>query len=377
MHRALLLCVLAVTLAAQLPEGEWRTDLSRKSIDLKELHISLAKDAIPAIDRPTFTTTQQAATWMDEQEPVMVYEGEHTARAYPIQILLFHELVNDTVDGRPILVSYCPLCNSGVIFDRTVAGAVHDFGVAGLLRHSDMVMYDRQTDSLWQQVTGEAIVGTHTGRRLTPITGQMVAFAVFAATFPGGEVLDRPAGSTAPYGTSLYTDYEYGRRGLLPAGLPHAPPVAPLERVVTVSVGGKRKAYTFESLRRSRVYEDRIGDQRFVIFFSPEMRTAMDKKNIADSRAVGAAGVFSLQLNGKRLRFMKKKGRIIDKGTRSTWNVLGRAIDGPLSGQRLTPVPHGILFAFAVSAFHPDTRFIGVPPRPDELFNAPGPRSPR
>ncbi len=361
MHRLLLVLVITACAAAQLTPGAWKTDVSRKSINLSELHRSLAKDAIPSIDRPRFTSVAGAGAWLGENEPVLVYASGTVARAYPVQILLFHELVNDIVDGRPILVSFCPLCNSGVIFDRRIDGETLSFGVAGLLRHSDMVMFDRQSDSLWQQITGEALVGAHTGRRLEVITGQMVPFDTFAESFPSGQVMDRPSDSEAPYGSSLYVNYEWGKREMMPAGLPGTPPVAPLERVVTIEHNGHRRAYTFDRLRRSRIYEDKIGDFRYVIFFEPEMQSAMDGRQIADSRPIGTATVFSPMIDGRRLRFKRRKRQIIDKETGSVWNALGRAVEGPMAGRRLESIPHGVFFAFAVTAFHPNTRVVGQP----------------
>ncbi|MCP5120095.1 MAG: DUF3179 domain-containing protein [bacterium] len=369
MRTTVLFTLVAGTLLAQLPPGEWKTDLSKKSVPLAEFHVSLAKDAIPAIDRPEFVSVEDASAWLTPGEPVMIFVRGDDARAYPIQILLFHELVNDQFGDLPVLVSFCPLCNSGLIFDRRVDGVTYDFGVAGLLRRSDMVMYDRQTDSLWQQVTGEAIVGLMTGKSLRVISGQVVKFGDFASTHPQGRVLRRPAGSTAPYGVSHYVNYEHGRRNQMPVRLKSPLPVAPLERVVAVTINGRSRAYPFEYLRSRRVQEDRFQKTRYVIFFEPEMLRAMEAKQLAASRAVGTAGVFSPMLDGRRLRFRKKKGRIIDKESGSEWNVLGHAIDGPLKGAQLDPIQHGVFFAFALAVFHPNAEFVGVPRVDDEFFS--------
>ncbi len=351
----------AVTLTAQLPEGEWDTDLSRTAIDLSELHVSTPKDGIPAIDHPTFTTVTAAASWIGSDEPVLAYESSGIARAYPVQILLFHELVNDVVRGRPILVSFCPLCNSGVIFDRRVGQETYSFGVAGLLRHNDMIMYDRETDSLWQQITGEAIVGTLTGKRLPVITGRTVPFKDFAESFPKGEVLARPAGSSAPYGTSLYSGYEFGRQSRTPGALAVAPGIAPLDRVLLLVRDEDQVAYSFEALQAQGVWENKIAGDRVVIFFDSDLQSAMDRKQITESRAVGAAAAYFPYLDGKLLRFKRKRGEIIDKETKSTWNVLGQAIAGPLAGRRLEPLPSATMFAFAAATFYPEARFVGLP----------------
>ncbi len=126
-----------------------------------------------------------------------------------------NELVNDHIGDRPILVSYCPLCNTAVTFDRRVEGAARDFGVSGMLRNSDMVMYDRQTDSLCQQATGEAIVGAATGKQLDVVSSQVVSFGDFRESFPNGWVLDRPSPGTH-YGSTPYAGYEFSGRRVAP-----------------------------------------------------------------------------------------------------------------------------------------------------------------
>lgn len=344
MRWCIMLASAALSLWAQLSPGNWRTDLSKKSIDLSELRLGgPPKDGIPAIDEPVFVSCGEASSWLHPKEPVLAVEHAGQARAYPLQILIWHELVNDQMGELPILVSYCPLCNSALVFDRRVDGRVHDFGVSGMLRRSDMVMYDRQTDSLWQQVTGEAIVGTMTGKTLALLPSQTLAFATFCEAFPEGRVLSRHTGHDRPYGENPYVKYESRNR---------------LERVVALSWEGKSKAYSFALLQRVGVLEDRFGSLRYVIFFEPETLTVLDERQIVESRAVGTVGVFSPELEGRRLSFRRKDGRIVDKQTGSTWTVAGTAIAGPLAGKRLTPIRHAVYFAFAWAAFNPGVQVV-------------------
>ncbi len=353
--------VLALALAGsgwgQLPEGNWRTDLSKRSIDLSELRAGgPPKDGIPAIDDPKFVPSGEAAKWLDRKEPVLVVERRGEARAYPFQILMWHELVNDAIGDLPILVSYCPLCNSAIVFDRRLEGETYSFGVSGLLRESDMVMYDRATDSLWQQVTGEAIVGTLTGKRLRVVPSQTVAFADFARAFPDGKVLSRETGHRRPYGTNPYVGYEFGEflfKPSVPKGLK-----APKERIVVVEAGGEATAYSFELLRREGVVEGVTGGLRYVVFHQRGTVTPLDRSRIADSRDVGSVGVFLPEVDDRRLTFQRKGGRIRDRETGSEWDVLGFAVKGPLAGKRLEPVPHGVYFAFAWLIFNPETKLV-------------------
>jgi hypothetical protein len=347
-------------LHAEFSPGTWKTDLSKKSISLSELmRGGPPKDGIPAIRQPKFVGVRQAATWLNKKEPVLVVELGGQARAYPLQILIWHELVDDQIGQTPILVSYCPLCNSGIVFDRQVDGVTLDFGVSGMLRNSDMVMYDRQTDSLWQQITGEAIVGTHTGKSLSILSSQIVSFETFSQAFPEGRVLSRETGFERRYGQNPYQGYEFGQRLIMPVRLNSAARQHLLERLVTVSGGKTDRAYPFSLLKSKGLYEDHIGDLHFIIFFQEGTVSALDESDIADSRDVGAVGVFSPELEGRHLSFWRKEGRILDKETSSKWNVLGIATEGPLAGKRLHPIRHQVSFAFAWLTFRPDTQIVG------------------
>jgi Protein of unknown function (DUF3179) len=356
---------LAAALCAQLGPGDWKTDLSRHSIPLSELKPGgPPKDGILAVRQPQFEDPGKASAWLGPKDPVLVVEMSGESRAYPLSILIWHELVIDQIGDTPILVSYCPLCNSAVVFDRRVDGAVYDFGVSGMLRNSDMVMYDRQTDSLWQQMTGEAIVGTLTGKKLQTLASQTVSFYTFTHTDPTGKVLSRTTGFDRPYGQNPYVGYEFGSRLMAPVNVPASARGRLLERIVAVEIGGTARAYSFRLLRAGGVVEDRIRQKRFVIFYEGGMVTPLDSKRISDSREVGSAAVFAPFVDGRELTFRRKNGRIIDKQTGSIWNVLGVAMEGPLAGKRLPSVDHTVAFAFAWLAFRPDTLVVGEAPPP-------------
>jgi len=284
---------------------------------------------------------------------------------------LFHEIVNDTAGETPIAVTFCPLCNTGLIFDRRVRGQTLQFGVAGLLRKSDMVMHDRATESLWQQATGEALVGHYTGERLNLLGGTTVPFGSFLDTHPDGVVLAPPPGATAPYGISHYTDYELGDK---PKGPPQVGSLNPKERVLAILVEGKVVAYPFRNLARWRVLEGKLSGVRYVAFFEDSMLSAMDEHRLTDSRPVGSAAAYSPFLDGRRLKFRRDGDRIVDKETGSQWNVLGKCVEGPLKGWRLEPVLSTVAFAFAIREFYPNVRLVGLSPSPDPPFEGPAPR---
>ena len=206
--RPIVACIIVGTIAgtsparAQVPNAsEWPdTDFSKSLVDLDEiLSGGPPKDGIPSIDKPQFVTAKTAAGWLDPREPVVVISIGTDVRAYPIQILMWHEIANDTVGGIPVSVTFCPLCNATIVFDRRLQGRVLDFGTTGRLRKSDLVMYDRQTETWWQQFSGRAIVGELVGKKLTRIPASIVAFDDFHKDHPQGKVLSRQTGhSRAP-----------------------------------------------------------------------------------------------------------------------------------------------------------------------------------
>lgn len=354
----LLLLAIATHVSGQFSPGKWTTDTSRRSIELDELALGgPGKDGIPAIHDPRFVSVEDAAVWLEAKEPVIVIRQGDEVQGYPLQILMWHELVNDTVAGVPILVSYCPLCNSAVVFDRRVGGRTYEFGVSGMLRDSDMVMYDRETDSLWQQITGEGIVGAMTGQQLKMIASQTIPFRLLMEQHPDAKILSRDTGYARAYGENPYVGYESTEQLMFPAR--RSSGVRLKERLVAIVRDGRAKAYPFELLRRSGVVGDEIGGDPYVIFFREGMRSALEDRVIAESRERGAATVFFPEVDGRRLTFQQRDGRIVDEEIGSTWNLLGVAVDGPLAGRQLTPVPHQVAFAFAWLVFQPDTEVVG------------------
>ncbi|MFQ5410431.1 MAG: DUF3179 domain-containing (seleno)protein, partial [Anaerolineales bacterium] len=186
-----------------------QTDFCQYSIDFSEvLSGGPPPDGIPALDDPQFVSIADADAWLADVEPVISFEHEGDVRAYPLQILIWHEIVNDTVGGLPVSVTFCPLCNATIVFDRTVDGTVLDFGTSGNLRNSDLIMYDRQTQSWWQQFTGESIVGAYNGTRLTFLPAGIVSWADFKAEHPDGQVLSQDTGYGRSYGSNPYAGYD-------------------------------------------------------------------------------------------------------------------------------------------------------------------------
>jgi len=358
------LCIVifgAVGAAQTLPgPSPFRTDLSKRSIDLGELLSGgPPKDGIPAINQPRFDSVAQAAAWIDDREPVLVFEHGGEARVYPLQILIWHEMANDVVGDLPVLASYCPLCQSAIVFDRRVNDQVLDFGVSGLLRHSDMIMFDRRTESLWQQLTGEAVVGELTGKNLRILPSRQVDFGSVRKYLHGAKVLNRETGVRRDYGKSPYAGYEDGNRTIFPVPYKKRGALRKLDRLATIRVGDKARAYPLKRLGSSRVEAGEIAGTPYIVFFDPAAASALDRSDISGSKRVGSVGVFSPLLDGQALSFKRDKNKIMDEQTGSAWNIFGEAVEGPLQGKRLTAIDHGVFYAFAWLAFHPDTEIVG------------------
>jgi hypothetical protein len=335
-------------------------DAERRIIDLTEIVSGGvgADDGIPAIHDPRFVTQVEAADWLSDREPVITLEVDGEAKIYPIQILIWHEIVNDELAGRPVVVTFCPLCNTALSFDRRVAGEVRRFGVSGYLRESDLVMFDYETHTLWQQITAEGIVGADAGVRLRFLPSHIVSFADARATYPEAPVLSRETGHARRYGENPYSGYDRIDSPVIFAASTEDDRLPPKARVLTVDLGGEAAAFPFDTLAERRVVHAEVGGQRIVAFWQPGTATAIDAPQIAEARSVGAATAFIPYLDGRFVEFEARDGRIYDVATGSRWNVLGLAVEGPLEGKRLESVVSGNHLWFSWAVFKPDTRII-------------------
>jgi len=335
----------------------WNTNWNKHTIEYKELLFGgPPRDGIPPIDKPTFVDVKQAKTWIKDNEPVVFVKINDKVKAYPIQILIWHEIVNDTLGGKNISVTFCPLCNSTIVFDRNINGKTYDFGTSGLLRNSDLVMYDRQTDTLWQQFTGEAIVGDFVGTTLTMLPSSMLSFKDYYQTYPKGEVLSKNTGHYRSYGSNPYVGYDDINNSPFLYQNPIDKRLKPMARVVTISNKYISKAYSYKTLKNKKVINDIYGKDNIAVFHKSGTASALDKGSIARSKDVGSTAVFNATLDGKILEFYYDKDNgIKDKQTHSSWNIFGKAFSGKLKGKQLTQIVHADHFWFSWAAFKPDT----------------------
>lgn len=336
--------------------SSWDTNWNRHIISYEELLSGgPPRDGIPSIDDPSFVTPEEATEWLADNEPVVSLEIAGDARAYPLQILTWHEIANDEVGGLPVVVTFCPLCNSAITFERTVDDQVLEFGVSGLLRNSDLVMYDRTTESLWQQLTGRAIVGDMVPRQLSFVPSSIVSFADFRSAHPEGMVLSRDTGYNRRYGQNPYVGYDNIEQSPFLFRGPTDGRLPAMARVAAVEVDGTDIAYPFSVLEEVGVVNDTVAGQDLVVFHTSGTSSALDARDISQGQDVGATGVFDRVLDGQTLTFQKEGDVFVDEQTASEWNILGQATRGPLAGEELQPIVHGDHFWFAWAAFKPDT----------------------
>ena len=215
------------------------------------------EDGIPSIDSPTFESVETADTWLQDEDLIIVLSRGDTVRMYPFDILVWHEIVNDVVDGDPILITYCPLCGSAIAFSREIDGKAVEFGTSGKLYNSNLIMYDRLTDSYWTQIGGRAIVGELTGMTLEPISINTVVWGTWKNLVPDAEVLSRDTGSRRNYGRDPYGSY-YADRGLMFPVENNDRRLHPKDVVYGIEVNGAFKAYPEDDILIAGVLLDNL-----------------------------------------------------------------------------------------------------------------------
>lgn len=260
--------------------SQWpNTDFDNTTIDLAEVFSGgVPRDGIPAVDDPSFVAVAQESR-IGGREPVLTLAlTGQTPRAYPLRYLTWHEIVNDEIAGLPVAVTFCPLCNTALVFDRRVGGRTLTFGVSGNLRHSDMVMFDRETESWWQQATAEGIVGEFAGAQLETIVSWVESWDSFRANYPDGLVMDQPTSRRA-YGRNPYVGYDGLATPFLYGGENPPHDISPLERVVRVEDSA------WPLTRLAELGE--ISERGVTITWQGGQASALDTEWIEEGRDVG------------------------------------------------------------------------------------------
>lgn len=302
--------------------------------------IKQLRDAIPPIHHPKYEPAA-AARWLSDNDRIIGYAAAGQAWAYPVRILNYHEIVNDTLTGKPILVAYCPLCGSGVVFSRRVGDRILTFGNTSALYESDMVMLDYETGSYWWHVAGRAIVGTLTDTGLTLLPGMTTTWAEWRRVHPNTKVLSRDTGYQRPYGRDPFAGYvnalNRGRFAFPVSSAARDGRLPPGTSVLAVKLGRAVRAYPLDRAGAD-VIMDVVANERVVVLFSDKGTSAAAYKPVAGE---------------KELTFAVRNGKYIDRETGTVWSLDGKAIAGSLKGTRLPPIPAKSSFWFAIVAAEP------------------------
>lgn len=338
----------------------WDTDFSRQSGSMDTFVALGDADSMTPIDTPVWKAVSEV-TWLGDKSPVIVVHIADPARAYPLSVLIAHGVVNDTVGSVMLAVTFCPLCNSPIVYDRLVAGDVLRFGTTGTIRNGGLVMWDDRTQSWWQQLTGEAIVGAYMGVHLDIVPSQVVGFRVFADRYPAGVVLVGDAAlPSVSYGRNPYIGYDSNPQPFLYTETIDSRLFA-TERVLAGYVDGQPMAYPFSVLSRVHVINDTLDDSPVVAFWEAGANSTQDTADIDASRDVGMAMLFNPLVNGHWLTFRYDNGMIRDNQTNSTWDIFGTAMSGEMAGAMLMPYNAYPYFWFAWAANAPDTGLYTAP----------------
>lgn len=297
-------------------------------------------DGIPSIDSPKFISVADGNKFLLDSDKVLGININGDIKAYPLQILVWHEIVNDNVGGIPIAVTYCPLCFTNQVFNRTINNTILDFGTSGKLYNSNLVMYDRTSKSLWSQALGEGIVGKYAGIKLNKIPFDVAYWKDWKHLYPNSKVLSRDTGSARPYGADPYGDYYTSPEILFPISNEDSR-LGLKEVVVGLEDNGIDKAYTVNNIQKQKVVNDQISNKSMALFsLYPLMVRAFDPV-----------------LDGQTLTFTynSKNSTFIDNQTGSQWDIEGKAIEGTMKGKLLSRLPFDEGFWFEWAAFHPAT----------------------
>lgn len=298
-------------------------------------------DGIPSIDDPKFISVQEANGRLEDSELILGLNINGDIRAYPLQILVWHEIVNDKVGGVPVAVTYCPLCFTNQVFNRTLEnGQILEFGTSGKLYNSNLVMYDRTTNSLWSQAMSQGIVGKLAGIKLERIPFDVAYWKEWKHLFPDSKVLSIDTGSTRPYGADPYGDYYTNGDVLFPV-LNRDDRLGLKEIVVGFENNGQYKAYKLQEIENMKVINDQVNGKPIALLsLHPFMVRAFDP--VVDGQ------ILEFSYNAKEQNF-------VDNQTRSLWNFDGKAFGGQMKGKQLTRLHFDEGFWFEWVAFHPKT----------------------
>ena len=305
-------------------------------------------DGIPSIDNPKFMSVKEADKILEDSELVVGLSVNGDIRAYPLQILVWHEIVNDNVGGVPVAVTYCPLCFTNQVFNRTLEdGNMIEFGTSGKLYNSNLVMYDRVSNSLWSQALAQGIVGKYAGVNLQRMPFDVANWKEWKELYPESKVLSRDTGSSRPYGADPYGDYYTNSEVLFPISNTDNR-LGLKEIIIGLENSGQYKAYKLQDVEDKKIINDEISNKSIAVFSSFPFMVRVFNRPVVDGQVL-------------QFKYNSQNSTFIDLNTGSEWNFEGAAINGGLKGKELTRLPFDEGFWFEWVAFHPETQLFKKP----------------
>lgn len=294
-------------------------------------------DMIPSIDNPKYSDAEKAK-WLRPGDRVIGVEENNRSRAFPLRILNRHEIVNTEIDGEPIVVTYCPLCRSGVTYSRELDGETLEFGVSGKLLDANLVMYDRETESYWSQIGGKAVTGPMVPKELELKFSSITNWSSWKDAHPKTEVLSRNTGiyPVSSYDSNPYSDY--GNREEVGYGVEEVDGRLGSKKIVYgVVIGGEAKAYTREALENEKIIKDTVGGEPVAVFVRPDD---------------GSVNALIRSKDGEKVDLTLTENGLVDS-TGKEWSFKGNSTS--TGGKLNRVIPQGFYW-FAWSKFHPDTK---------------------
>jgi hypothetical protein len=337
-------------------EQAWVTNTTKKSIELDELLVVGTVEKTLSIDFPEFLDFSKADKAYLPNEPVLVVEIKGETKAYPLSILIYHQVINDEIKYIPFCVTFCTTTNSVLVYNRRYSHNDKEymlkFGSSGMYRKGNMVLFDRNTETWWQQLTGEAIVGEMHGKTLERYPSVILPYKEYKTNYPNGIVLNPKTGFKHKYGETSLPNYENKIRPLYITDSVDLR-INPMEKIVVTSFNENAKVYPLSKVLNEAVINDNQNDSAIVIFYKKGMLSVLDKEKLSEANDNGIVTVFSRKLNEQTLEFYQENGRFYDKQTNSEWNISGWCVEGELKNQQLKKVPYFTPFSFVWFGFNP------------------------
>lgn len=334
----------------------WSTNWKKHSVDYSDLLSGgPPRDGIPPLDKPIFTSIKEAKSWLNDNDALIFVKINDKSKAYALKILIWHEIVNDTLDEEKILVTFCPLCNASFVYSRIIDNKEYTFGTSGLLRHSDLVMFDRQSESLWQQFSGDAIIGDKTGITLDSINSSILSFKDIYTQYPNTKILSKNTGFYRSYGKNPYIGYDNINSSPFLLKDKSDLRLLPMRRVSTLEINNKSIVYSHKILKNKNLVNDIFEKSNIVVFYKENLLSVLDKKDISESKLIASTKVYNRRVGQSILEFYYKDGFYYDKETNSKWNFFGKALEGKFKNTQLFEFSSGNHFWFSYSIFKKNT----------------------